>query len=31
VKYQNAYSAAAKTLNIAEQLIQTALGLIPGG
>ena len=31
VKYQNAYQAAAKTLNIIEQLLQTALGLIPGG
>ncbi len=31
VKYQNAYAAAAKTLNIAEQLLVTALGLIPGG
>jgi flagellar hook-associated protein 1 FlgK len=28
VKYQNAYSAAAKTLNVAEQLLQTAIGLI---
>jgi flagellar hook-associated protein 1 FlgK len=31
VKYQNAYSAAAKTLNVIEQLLVTALGLIPGG
>jgi flagellar hook-associated protein 1 len=31
VKYQNAYAAAAKTLNVAEQLLTTALGLIPGG
>lgn len=31
VKYQNAYQAAAKTLNIMEQLLQTAIGLIPGG
>ena len=31
VKYQNAYSAAAKTLNVVEQLLQTALGLISGG
>ncbi|HEY4439340.1 MAG TPA: flagellar hook-associated protein FlgK [Candidatus Elarobacter sp.] len=31
VKYQNAYSAAAKTLNVVEQLLTTALGLIPGG
>jgi flagellar hook-associated protein FlgK len=29
VKYQNAYQAAAKTLNIMEQLLQTAIGLIP--
>jgi flagellar hook-associated protein 1 len=28
VKYQNAYSAAAKTLNIMEQLLTTAIGLI---
>ena len=31
VKYQNSYQAAAKTLNVLEQLLQTALGLIPGG
>ncbi|MDB5093348.1 MAG: putative flagellar hook-associated protein FlgK [Candidatus Eremiobacteraeota bacterium] len=31
IKYQNAYSAAAKTLNVMEQLLTTALGLIPGG
>ncbi len=29
VKYQNAYQAAAKTLNVIETLLQTALGLIP--
>ena len=28
VKYQNAYSAAAKTLNVVESLITTAIGLI---
>jgi flagellar hook-associated protein 1 FlgK len=31
VKYQNSYQAAAKTLNVLEQLLTTALGLIPGG
>lgn len=31
VKYQNSYTAAAKTLNVIEQLLQTAVGLIPGG
>ncbi|MBV8370292.1 MAG: hypothetical protein JO036_15405, partial [Candidatus Eremiobacteraeota bacterium] len=31
VKYQNSYQAAAKTLNVIEQLLQTAIGLIPGG
>lgn len=31
VKYQNSYTAAAKTLNVIEQLLQTALGLISGG
>jgi flagellar hook-associated protein 1 FlgK len=31
VKYQNSYQAAAKTLNVLDQLLQTALGLIPGG
>ena len=31
VKYQNSYTAAAKTLNVIEQLLTTALGLIPGG
>jgi flagellar hook-associated protein 1 len=30
VKYQNAYTAAAKTLNVIEQLLTTAVGLIPG-
>jgi flagellar hook-associated protein 1 len=29
VKYQNSYTAAAKTLNVIEQLLQTAVGLIP--
>ncbi|HTJ27839.1 MAG TPA: flagellar hook-associated protein FlgK [Candidatus Limnocylindria bacterium] len=29
VKYQNAYTAAAKTLNVIEQLLTTAVGLIP--
>lgn len=29
VKYQNAYQAAAKTLNVIETLLQTAIGLIP--
>jgi flagellar hook-associated protein 1 FlgK len=28
VKYQNAYAAAAKTLNVVEQLLVTAIGLI---
>jgi flagellar hook-associated protein 1 FlgK len=31
VKYQNSYTAAAKTLNVIEQLLTTAVGLIPGG
>ena len=30
IKYQNSYQAAAKTLNVIEQLITTALGIIPG-
>jgi flagellar hook-associated protein 1 FlgK len=29
VKYQNAYQAAARTLNVIETLLQTAIGLIP--
>jgi flagellar hook-associated protein 1 FlgK len=29
VQYQNAYQAAAKTLNVIETLLQTAIGLIP--
>jgi flagellar hook-associated protein 1 FlgK len=29
VQYQNAYQAAAKTLNVIESLLQTAIGLIP--
>lgn len=31
VKYQNSYQAAARTLNVLQQLMQTTLGLIPGG
>lgn len=31
VKYQNSYQAAAKTMNVIEQLLTSALGLIPGG
>jgi flagellar hook-associated protein 1 FlgK len=31
IKYQNSYQAAARTMNVLEQLLTTALGLIPGG
>ena len=31
IKYQNSYAAAAKTMSVLDQLLQTALGLIPGG
>ncbi len=31
IKYQNSYQAAARTMNVLDQLLQTALGLIPGG
>ncbi len=29
VQYQNSYQAAARTMNVIEQLLQTAIGLIP--
>jgi flagellar hook-associated protein 1 len=29
VQYQNSYQAAARTMNVLEQLLQTAIGLIP--
>ncbi|MBV8644839.1 MAG: flagellar hook-associated protein FlgK [Candidatus Eremiobacteraeota bacterium] len=29
VKFQNAYAAAARTMNVLEQMLQTAIGLIP--
>jgi flagellar hook-associated protein 1 FlgK len=31
IKYQNSYQAAARTMNVLEQLLTTAIGLIPGG
>jgi flagellar hook-associated protein 1 FlgK len=31
IKYQNSYQAAARTMNVLQQLLQTAVGLIPGG
>jgi flagellar hook-associated protein 1 FlgK len=31
VKYQNSYQAAARTLNVLDSLLQTAIGLISGG
>jgi flagellar hook-associated protein 1 FlgK len=31
IKYQNSYAAAAKTMSVLDQLLTTALGLIPGG
>ena len=31
IKFQNSYQAAAKTMSVLEQLLTTALGLIPGG
>ena len=31
IKFQNSYQAAARTMNVLDQLLQTALGLIPGG
>jgi len=31
IKYQNSYQAAAHTMSVLEQLLTTALGLIPGG
>ncbi|HTD36656.1 MAG TPA: flagellar hook-associated protein FlgK [Candidatus Limnocylindrales bacterium] len=31
IKYQNSYQAAARTMNVLETLLTTALGLIPGG
>ncbi|HEX3464005.1 MAG TPA: flagellar hook-associated protein FlgK [Candidatus Elarobacter sp.] len=31
VKYQNSYQAAARTMNVLETLLTTAIGLIPGG
>jgi flagellar hook-associated protein 1 len=31
IKYQNSYQAAARTMNVLEQLLTTAVGLIPGG
>ncbi|HEY6234951.1 MAG TPA: flagellar hook-associated protein FlgK [Candidatus Elarobacter sp.] len=31
IRYQNSYQAAARTMNVLEQLVTTALGLIPGG
>ncbi|HZX67786.1 MAG TPA: flagellar basal body rod C-terminal domain-containing protein, partial [Candidatus Elarobacter sp.] len=31
VKFQNSYQAAARTMNVLDQLLQTAIGLIPGG
>jgi flagellar hook-associated protein 1 FlgK len=31
IKFQNSYAAAAKTMSVLEQLLTTALGLIPGG
>jgi flagellar hook-associated protein 1 len=30
IKYQNSYQAAARTMNVLEQLLTTAIGLIPG-
>jgi flagellar hook-associated protein 1 FlgK len=29
IQYQNAYAAAAKTVSVVAQLLQTAIGLIP--
>ena len=31
VKYQNSYAAAARTMNVLDSLLTTAIGLIPGG
>ncbi len=31
IKYQNAYQAAAHTMSVLDTLLQTAIGLIPGG
>jgi flagellar hook-associated protein 1 FlgK len=31
IRYQNSYQAAARTMNVLEQLLTTAIGLIPGG
>jgi flagellar hook-associated protein FlgK len=31
IRYQNSYQAAARTMNVLSQLLQTAIGLIPGG